>query len=334
MPLIAALALVAVLAACSSPHQSQMQTPPMKYPPAAQGAVVDTYHGTKVPDPYRWLEDADGPETVKWVEAQNALTRPFVDGPAREALEKRLTELYNYPRTGIPTKRGSRYFFTHNTGLQPQGILYVQDGLKGERRVLLDPNPLTPDHTAALTALSVNDAGTLIAYGISKSGSDRQEIFVRDVATAVDRPDHIKWAKFTSIAWLKDSSGFYYTRFPEPGTVPAGDENYFGTVYFHRLGDDQIRDRLVYERPDDREIVMATSITDDGQTLVITAFKGSSDKSEVFWMDATKPASKPSPIFTGFGASYQFADAVGRRLFFQTDERAPLGRVIAIDLPG
>ena len=332
MPLVAALALIAVLAACSSPDPSQMQTP-IQYPPAAKGPVVDTYHGTKVPDPYRWLEDADAPETVKWVEAQNALTRGFVDGPVRDGLKKRLTELFNYPRTGIPTKRGDRYFFTHNTGLQPQAVLYVQEGLKGDRRVLLDPNTLTADGTAALTALAVNDTGTLIAYGISKSGSDRQEIYVRDVATGADRPDHIKWAKFTSISWLKDSSGFYYTRFPEPGKVPAGDENYFGKVYFHRLGDDQAKDPLVYERPDDREIVMATSITDDGRTLVITAFKGSSDKSEVLWMDAAKPASRPSPIFTGFKASYQFADAVGTRLFFQTDEKAPLGRVIAVDLP-
>jgi prolyl oligopeptidase len=332
MPLAAALVLIAVLAACSSPNPSQMQTP-MQYPPADKGPVVDTYHGTKVPDPYRWLEDADAPETVKWVDAQNILTRQFVDGPAREGIEKRLTELYNYPRTGIPTKRGNRYFFTHNTGLQPQSVLYVQEGLKGTRRVLLDPNTLTADGTAALTALAVNDPGTLIAYGISKSGSDRQEIYVRDVASGVDRADHIMWAKFTSISWLKDSSGFYYTRFPEPGKVPPGDENYFGTVYFHRLGDDQAKDVLVYERPDDREIVMATSITDDGRTLVITAFKGSSDKSEVFWMDAAKPTSKPSPIFTGFTASYQFADAVGSRLFFQTDEKAPLGRIIAVDLP-
>jgi prolyl oligopeptidase len=333
MPLIAALGLVAVLAACSSPSRSQMQTL-MNYPPAAQGTVVDTYHGTKVPDPYRWLEGADAAETMKWVDAQNALTRGFLDSPIRESIEKRLTELYDYPRTGIPTKRGNRYFFTHNTGLQPQAVLYVQDGLKGARRVLFDPNALASDGTAALTALAVNDPGTLIAYAISKSGSDRQEIYVRDVETAADRPDHIKWAKFTSISWLKDSSGFYYIRFPEPGTVPAGDENYFGKVYFHRLGDDQSKDRLVYERPDDREIVMATNITDDGQTLVITAFKGSSDKSEVYWMDAARPASKPSALFTGFTASYQFADAVGRRLFFQTDENAPLGRVIAVDLSG
>jgi prolyl oligopeptidase len=332
MPPAAVLVLIALLAARSSPNPSQMQTP-MQYPPAEKGPVVDTYHGTKVPDPYRWLEDADAPETVKWVEAQNRLTQQFVDGPARGAVKKRLTELYNYPRTGIPTKRGNRYFFTHNTGLQPQSVLYVQEGLKGTRRVLLDPNTLTADGTAALTALAVNDPGTLIAYGISKSGSDRQEIYVRDVATGADRPDHIKWAKFTSISWLKDNSGFYYTRFPEPGKVPPGDENYFGTVYFHRLGDDQAKDVLVYERPDDREIVMGTSITDDGRTLVISAFKGSSDKTEVFWMDATKPTSKPSPIFTGFKASYQFADAVGTRLFFQTDENAPLGRIIAVDLP-
>jgi prolyl oligopeptidase len=301
--------------------------------PAPLGNVVDTYHGTKVPDPYRWLEDADAPETVNWVDAQNALTRAFVDGPDRVALEKRLTDLYDYPRTGIPTKRGSRYFFTHNTGLQNQSVLYVQDGLKGERRVLLDPNELAPDGTVALTALAINDDGARIAYGLSKSGSDWQELFVRDVATAKDHADHLKWAKFfTTITWLKDGSGFYYTRFPEPGTVPAGEEHYFGKLYFHRLGDDQAKDRLVYERPDDGEIILVSSITDDGGALVITAFQGSSDKTEVYWMDPARPDSKPSPIFTGFDASYQFADAVGSRLFFQTDQGAPLGRVIAVDL--
>ncbi|HEX2445824.1 MAG TPA: prolyl oligopeptidase family serine peptidase [Vicinamibacterales bacterium] len=329
----AAIALGSILAVCMSLNQSQMQTRQTKYPPAPLGDVVDTYHGTKVPDPYRWLEDADAPETVKWVDAQNALTRSFVDGPDREALETRLTDLYNYPRTGIPTKRGSQYFFTHNTGLQNQSVLYVQEGLKGERRALLDPNALAPDGTVALTALAITDDGTRIAYGLSKSGSDRQELFVRDVATAKDHPDHLKWAKFTTISWLKDGAGFYYTRFPEPGTVPTGEENYFGKLYFHRLGDDQAKDRLVYERPDDGEIVLVSSITDDGQTLVITAFQGSSDKSEVYWMDATQPGSTPSPIFTGFGASYQFADAVGSRLFFQTDQGAPLGRVVAVDLP-
>jgi prolyl oligopeptidase len=316
---------------------SMAQTP-FRYPPARKADVVDTYHGTRVPDPYRWLEDAAAPETMKWVDAQNALTRSFVDEPARETLEKRLTVLHDYPRTSVPMKRGARYFFTHNTGQQNQAVLYVQEGLNGERRVLFDPNALAPDGTVALTALAVNDDGTLLAYGISKSGSDRQEIFVRDVKTAADRPDRLKWAKFTTIAWLKDSSGFYYTRFPEPGKVPAGDENYFSKVYFHRLGDDQAKDTLVYERTGhaDREVIFAVNITDDGKTLVITAFQGSSDKTEVLWMNAETgmtPGAKPSPIFTGFRASYQFADAVGSRLFFQTDDNAPMGRIIAVDLP-
>jgi prolyl oligopeptidase len=328
MPRLAALVIMMV----------SMAQAPFKYPPAHKADVVDTYHGTRVPDPYRWLEDADAPATMKWVDAQNALTRSFIDGPARDTLEKRLTLLHDYPRTSVPTKRGARYFFTHNTGQQNQAVLYVQEGLRGERRVLLDPNALAADGTAALTALGINDDGTLAAYGISKSGSDRQEIFVRDVKTATDSPDRIKWAKFTTIAWLKDSSGFYYTRFPEPGKVPAGDENYFSKVYFHRLGDDQAKDPLVYERTGeaDREVIFAVNITDDGKTLVITAFQGSSDKTEVFWMDAAtgmKAGAQPSPIFTGFRASYQFADAVGQRLFFQTDDGAPMGRVVAVDLP-
>ncbi|MBI2219915.1 MAG: S9 family peptidase [Acidobacteria bacterium] len=306
------------------------QSTQMSYPKARKADIVDTLHGTRVPDPYRWLENAGDPETVAWVEAQNALTRSFVGGPERDALVKRLTELFDYPRTDVPVKRGSRYFFTHNTGLQPQAVLYVQDGLSGARRVLLDPNTLSPDGTVALTAMSPSDDGALLGYALSRSGSDRQEIHVREVDTGRDRPDRVLWAKFTGIAWLKDGSAFYYTRFPEPGRVPAGDENYYGAVYLHRLGEDQARDRLVFERRDDREIVPSASVSDDGRWLVVTAFKGSSEKSEVFVAPAGS-ADAPAPLFTGFSASWNFIDAAGDRLFFQTDDQAPLGRVVAVD---
>ncbi len=321
-----AIGAAAVLALASLAAQST----PMSYPKARKADIADTLHGTRVPDPYRWLENADDPETVSWVEAQNTLTRSFVGGPERDALVKRLTELFDYPRTDVPVKRGARYFFTHNTGLQPQSVLYVQDGSDSPRRVLLDPNTLSADGTVALTAMSPSDDGTLLGYALSKSGSDRQEIHVREVATGRDRPDRVQWAKFTGIAWLEDGSGFYYTRFPEPGRVPAGDENYFGAVYLHRLGEDQARDRLVFERRDDREIVPSASVSDDGRWLVITAFKGSSEKSEVF-VAAAGSGDAPAPLFTGFTASWNFIDSADGRLFFQTDDQAPLGRVVSVE---
>ncbi len=303
----------------------------MKYPAARQADTVDDYHGTPVPDPYRWLEDPHSPETLDWVEAQNELTRSIVDRPKRDALVTRLTELYNFPRTSVPARRGRYYFFTHNTGLQDQPVLYVQEGLDGPRRVLIDPNVMTGEGPVALTALAINDEGTLAAYALSKSGSDRQEIFIRSVADGTDLADRLYWVKFASIAWVKDGSGFYYTRFPEPGSVAPGDENYFNKVHYHRLGDDQSLDRLIFERPNERETVFGVEVTDDDRWVVITAFQGSSDKSEVYVIARYSQTATPVPLFTGFAAAYAFIESAGERLLFRTDDRAPRGRIISVD---
>ncbi len=301
------------------------------YPSARLAAVVDDYHGTTVVDPYRWLEDAGSKETVTWVEAQNALTARALATPERARLRRRLTELYNYPRLSAPVKRGPRYFYTLNEGLLNQPILYVQDGLAGAPRVLLDPNVLSPDGTVALTAMSPSDDGALLAYALSRSGSDRQEIYVRDAATGQDRPDKLLWAKFTSLSWTKDGRGFLYTRFPEPGAVPPGDEHYFPKVYFHVLGEPQAADRLVFERPDDREIVLSAEVSTDGRWVVLTSFKGSSDDSEVHVLDIDAGMA-PQPLFRGFRSAYLFVDAVGDRLYFKSNSGAPLSRVIAVDV--
>ena len=303
----------------------------LRYPIARRSDIADTYHGVQVADPYRWLEEADSPETAAWVEAQNTLTRSVLDGPLRAALVERLTTLYDYPRTSVPFRRGVQYFFTHNTGLQDQPVLYVQALPEGPRRVFIDPNAMDADGPVALTALAVNDDGSLAAYGLSKSGSDRQEIFVRDVETGVDRADRLLWVKFASIAWVKDGSGFYYTRFPEPGTVPPGDEHYFNTVYFHRLGDAQDADRLIFEKPAERETVFGVKVSDDDRWAVITAFKGSSDRSEVYVVDRHRPSASLTPLFTGFGAAYAFIESADARLLFRTDDRAPRGRIVAVD---
>jgi prolyl oligopeptidase len=301
------------------------------YPTARRSDVAEDYHGIRVMDPYRWLEDPDNPETVAWVEAQNELTRSSLEGPARDALVKRLTELYNFPRTNVPFKRGRYNFYTHNTGLQDQPVLYVQESPNGPRRVLIDPNAMNAEAPVALTALAVNEAGTLAAYGLSQSGSDRQEIFVRDIETGVDWTDRLRWVKFASIAWVRDGHGFYYTRFPEPGTVAAGDENYFNSVYYHRLSDPQSADRLIFEKPAERETVFDVEVSDDDRWTVITAFKGSSDRSEVYLLDRHDSAREPAPLFTGFNAAYAFIESSGGRLFFRTDDRAPRGRIVSVD---
>jgi prolyl oligopeptidase len=302
----------------------------MSYPPARKSDHLDVYHGIRVADPYRWLEDPDSPETTVWVEAENQLTRSVVDGPVRDELVRRLTKLYDFPRTSVPTRRGRRYFFTHNTGLQDQPVLYVQDGTDGPRRVLIDPNAMSEHGPVALTALAIDDSGELAAYGLSTSGSDRQEIFVRRVEDLTDLPDRLLWVKFASIAWLKDSRGFYYTRFPEPGAVPPGDENYFNKVYYHRLGDEQSRDQLIFERPAERETVFGVDVSDDDRWVVITAFQGSSDRSEVYVIDRTSNEPTPVPLFTGFSAAYAFIETAGNGLLFRTDDDAPRGRIVWI----
>ncbi len=306
---------------------------PFDYPAAPKGETVDDYHGTLVPDPFRSLENAEDPSTVAWVDAENVLTRRLLDRPLRETLETRITQLVDYPRIGVPTRKGRFTFFFKNTGLQDQSVYYVQEGAAGgQSRVLIDPNTLSPDGTVALTAVSPTRDGTLLGYALSRSGSDRQEIYVRDVATGRDLPDKLLWAKFTSIAWNADKRGFFYTRYPEPGTVPAGEENYFPKLYYHRLGDPQANDRLVFEKPGEREAFLGAGASFDGRWLFIQISKGAGNKSEVHVLDLDARGARPLPVFTGYEHGYTLADAVRGRLYLRTDRGAPLGRVIEVDL--
>ena len=318
------IALLAAAATVSADARSHLA-----YPPARKAAVVDDYNGIKVADPYRWLENADDPETMKWVEQENTLTRSLLDRPEREEIKKRLTELFNYPRLSVPTRRGNHYFYSRNTGLQNQAVLFVREGT-GPERALLDPNTLSPDGTVALGSTMTTRDGSLLAYTLSRSGSDREEIYVRDVATGKDRTDKLMWAKFTSLTWTPER-GLYYQRFPVPGTVPAGDENYSAKVYFHKLGDPQEKDKLVLEHPD-KDVTLGTDITRDGRYLVITAFKGASDKTEIYVLDRQLGEKAPTvlPFTKGFADAWSFIGEDGGRFFFLTDKDAPMNRVVAV----
>ena len=356
-------------------------TVPFRYPPARADELVETLHGVPVPDPYRWLEDQDSPETRAWVDAQNALTRSMLDGPQRDALVLELTDRFNYPRTTALLRRGGRYFVTENPGLLDQPVLYVRRtqvrdstvrgsgsgsevrGSNPERRtpnltsnppnqrtpepgnrdsgyvrVLFDPNALGAGGTTALTAVAPSPDGRLLAYALSEDGSDRQVIRVRDVETAVDRADQLRHVKFASLAWTPDGSGLYYLRFPEPGTVPPEDEQYFGRICFHRLGDPQSADVLVFQTPDQKEVVPMVHVTADGRWVVIVAQRGASDDSEIHLIDrASTPApssvegGRLRPLFTGFDAAYDFIEGAHGRLFFRTTKDAPRGRIVSID---
>ena len=321
---------IPLVLACALGAPCTVRAEKPKYPPAKQGAIVQDYGGVKVPDPYRWLENADDPDTVRWVDAENALTRSYVDGPRREAIKARVTALLDFPRVSVPEKQGPRYFFTRNSGLQNQSVLYVREGLDGPERVLLDPNALSADGTVALVGTAPTQDGALLGYSLSRSGSDRQEIYVRDVATGKDLPDKVL-AKFTGIVWTPDKTGFYYTRFPQPGSVPAGDENYFAKVYFHRLGESQDKDTLVFESPDRKEVIWGANLTLDGRYLILSGNEGSSDKSEVWIADRTGDG-KPALLFKGFADAWAYVGDADGRLFFMTDKGAPLWRLVAVDV--
>ncbi len=299
-----------------------------RYPPARRDELVDILHGVPVPDPYRWLEESESTETQAWVEAQNALTRSVLDGPERNALVAQLTGLFNYPRTTSLVRRGGRYFLTDNPGLLNQPVLHVREA---ERlRVLLDPNQLSAEGTTALTAYAPSPDGRRLAYALSEDGSDRQVIRVRDVDTGVDREDALRHVKFASIAWVRDGAGFYYLRFPEPGSVPPEDEQYFGRIFFHRLGDPQAADPMVFGTPDRKEVVPMVHAAADGRWVVITAQRGASDDSEIYLVDRDAPGAL-LPVFTGFDAAYDFIEASAGRLFFRTTKDAPRGRIVSID---
>jgi len=311
----------------------------IRYPETRKVDVVDDYHGTKVPDPYRWLEDTDSPETRAWIEAQNAITFAHLAAiPERDAIRERLTRLWNYPKYGLPFREGGLYFFTKNDGLQNQAVLYVQPSLDAEPRVLLDPNTLSEDGTVALSGLAVSHDARYLAYSTSSGGSDWQELFVREVATGRDLADHIRWAKFTGISWTKDGRGFFYSRYPEPAEgEQLLQENRNQKLYYHVVGTPQSEDRLIYERPDQPEWGFNAEITEDGRYALIYVWHGTDPKNRLYYIDLKDPA-KPdlsAPVvrlLDDFDASYTVVGNRGPVLYVQTNLDAPRQRIVAIDL--
>jgi len=319
--------------AMNLPVTAQTNGSPLVYPKAKTVDQVDDYHGVKVADPYRWLEDTDSADTKTWVEAENKLTFDYLDKlPYRSAIRDRLLKLWNYERFSVPSLHGGRYFYEHNTGLQNQSVLFVADSLNAEPRVLLDPNTLSSDGTVALSGTSLSDDGTLMAYGTATSGSDWMEWHVRDVGTGKDLPDQIKWVKFSGASWAKDGKGFFYSRYDEPkqGTMMR-EANYFQKLYYHRLGTSQSEDKLIYERPDNKEMLFGGGVTDDGHYLVITVEEGTSPNTRLYYKDLTQPDSQVVRLLDDFDAQYQFIDNDGPVFWIQTDLDASRGRLIAID---
>jgi len=310
----------------------------IRYPSSRRTEDVDVLHGREVADPYRWLEDLDSAETRKWIADQNAVTRAWLDSlPDRDAICERLTGLWNFERFGVPEKRGGRYFFLRNSGLENQSVLYTMDSPEDAPRVLLDPNTLSNDGTAALTVHAPSRDGRRLAYGVSLAGSDWQEIRIRDVGTGQDLEDRIEWVKFSMISWTRDDAGFFYSGYdrPAPGESFAG-VNYFQKLFYHRIGTPQEADSLVYENPEEKEWGFLGQVSEDGRYLVIHVRKGTLTENGIFYLDLdswTAPADAAVVRFLdGFDAGYDFVGNDGGEFWFRTDLGAPRGRLVAIDI--
>ncbi len=334
-----AIGLVA-LSGCTSSRlpntaaPSQIMLPAPIPPPTTKATVVDDYFGTAVADPYRWLEDDHSAETQAWVAAQNAVTFGYLEKlPRRSELKARLQALFNFERFSAPYRRGGRYFYSHNTGLQNQSVWWTSTDLGAPGTVLLDPNSLSAVGTVSTGAPIPSDDARLVAYQISKSGSDWQEVRVREVATGKDLPDRIEWVKFSGLSWLKDGSGFYYSRYDAPVEKDRLTKvNEFQKLYFHRIGTDQAADQLVYERRDHAKWGISGGVTDDGRYLILTLTEGTDTKNRVVYQDLQASGGAPVELLMDFDASYDFVGNDGPVFWFKTDLSAPRSRLIAIDI--
>jgi prolyl oligopeptidase len=306
---------------------------PNRYPETRTQALVEDLHGQPVPDPYRWMEDLESDEIRAWIEAQNQLTFGMLSAsPLREQIQARMTELWNYEKYSPPVKRGGRYFFSHNNGLQNQDVLYWLADLEGELIMLLDPNTLSEDGTVALSGAAVSRDGRYLAYGLSDAGSDWQTWHIRQVDDGEDLADEVAWVKFSGASWDKTNAGFFYSRYDAPEGDALKTANYYHKLYYHRLGTPQEDDRLVYERPDQKEWGFNGEVTEDGRYLLIYAWHGTAEENGVFFLDLEDPQGEVVPLLTDFDAAYTLVWNEGRRCYFKTDREAPLNRLIAIDL--
>ncbi len=321
------------LAATAIPASAQDMTAP-DYPETRQGDVVDTVFGEEVADPYRWLEEdvRNSEEVAAWVERQNAVTDTYLEAlPARDWFTNRIGELYDFERFSVPMERGGRYFYTGNSGLQNQSPLYVRDSLDAEPRLLIDPNEWADDGATALAGWVPSPDGSKLLYSVQDGGSDWRILRVMDVATGEQIGGEIRWAKFTGLSWVGDD-GFLYSRFPEP---EEGEDfqalNMNQAVYYHALGTEQAADKPVFATPDHPERNHVAQTTSDDRWALITSSTGTDSRYEVNLVDLDA-GWDARVLVPGFEDSWSLIDSVGSRLFFTTNNQAPLYRVVSIDM--
>lgn len=305
------------------------------YPPARRMDLVEDHFGVAVADPYRWLEQdvRDDPQVRAWVDAENEATQTYTRTlPGHAALRTRMATLYDYARVGLPHKAGERYFYTRNSGLQNQSPLYVREGLDGVERPLIDPNDFASDGASAMAQWVPSDDGHYLLYALQDGGTDWRTLQVVDVERGATLPDRIEWVKFSNLAWCKDGSGFFYSRFDPP----AGDDRFLATnlnqkLYFHRLGTAQSDDRLIYATPDRPKLGHSAQVTDDGHWLLITSAQGTDSRYELTLLDLVDPQARPFPLVKGLDHAWQLAGNAGDTLYFVTNQGAPRLRLVTLD---
>ena len=332
--LVLLLAGSVMLAGCQD-----TSVPKIAYPPSQVGSVIDDYFGTRIADPYRWMEALESREVADWVTAQNRVTFDYLETlPLREHFRTRITELWNYARVSVPVREGGRYFFERNTGLQRQAVVLTSRSLTENPSVLLDPNVLWPDGATSLAQWSPSPDGRLLAYGVSAGGADWETVKVRDVSTGTDLGDEVRWVRFSDISWTRDGKGFFYSRYPEPPkgkVLEAALANQ--ALYYHRLGTPQSSDRLIYARPDLPSWFVYAMTTEDGRYLLIWLSKGADNSNRLYFVDLRDPGrphldSPVTPLFEEDEVEFSPFGNVGSQLFLRTDRKAPNRAIVALDL--
>ena len=329
--------LLSALALLPAAALVQAQRP--AYPPTAKGDVVDDYFGTKVPDPYRWMEDLDSKAVADWIAAQNAVTFRYLDAlPIRDKIKARITQLWDYPKVSTPFIEAGRLFYRRNSGLQKQSPLYVRASLTAPPTPVLDPNLLWPDGSTSLAGTAPSPDGKFLAYMTSEGGADWEIVHVRDLSSSRDLNDVIKWMRFSGFAWTKDSKGFFYSRYPEPPAGKVLEAALSGqALYYHRVGTPQSEDRLIYERKDLPTWFIGGDVTEDGRYLFVTMAQGSENKNRLYLADLGSPqqpniSAPVKPVIETDDAEYAPIGNVGPVLYLRSDLAAPNRRVIAVDL--
>jgi prolyl oligopeptidase len=333
------------LAACATdsvpaPHRTHMAEPAaqptLSYPETRREEVIETQFGTQIADPYRWLENdvRNDPAVRQWVTAQNEVAERYLAAlPAREAFRRRMTQIYDFERLGVPEKRGNRYFYTRNDGLQNQSVLYMREGLEGTPRQLIDPNTWSADGTIALSEWVPSEDGKRILYSVQEGGSDWRVVRVLDVESGQALPDEVRWVKFSALDWARDGSGFYYSRFPQPAAgqeFQSTNENH--SVYFHRLGTAQSADRLVYANTHEPRVSNIVEVSDDGRWLIVYSYEGTDARYDITLIDLASPNAEPRRFITGREHDWTYVGNVGTRFYWRTNREAPRQRIVVTDI--